>query len=197
MQEIIDQASSSHYMVIIGIIALICLIISWKIIDKNNNVLTALSDVDVQLKKRHDLIPQLLRAAKKFMEHESELFSQITSLRAAAIAGYKPYNDDELKKHIDAQNQLQGCMSKFMMNVENYPTLKSDQNMLLVQKSYNEIEEQISAARRFYNSTVNEFNTLVQFFPISIIALIMNKKSKPFFEATEEDRKEVNALEFL
>ena len=197
MQAVFEYILSHNNASIIAVILFIYLIISWKIISKNNNVLTALSDVDVQLKKRHDLIPQLLTVAKKFMEHETDLFSKITALRTSATADYKPSNDTELKKHIEAQNQLEGCMSQFMLNVENYPTLKSDQNMVMVQKTYNEVEEQISAARRFYNSSVNEFNTFVQLFPISLVALSMNKKSKPFFEATAEDKKEINASEFL
>jgi LemA protein len=184
-------------MPILAIILIAFLIMSWIIISRYNNVLTALSDVDVQLKKRHDLIPQLLTVAKKFMEHETDLFSKITALRTAATADYKPTNDAELQKHMAAQKELQGYMSQFMMNVENYPELKSDQNMIMVQKTYNEVEEQISAARRFYNSAVNDFNTFIQFFPVNIVAMMMGKTNKPLFEATEEDRKVVNASEFL
>jgi LemA protein len=197
MTGTLNNLLSNPVFLLLAFVLLFVMLVSWLINSKNNNVLNALADIDVQLKKRHDLIPNLLTIAKKFMEHETELFSTITELRASATKPYDPNNNEELKAHVDVQNKLQNNLSQMMLNVENYPTLKSDQNMILVQKTYNEVEEFISASRRFYNSSVNSFNSFVESFPINIIASLMNKKSKPFFEATEEDKKEISADKFL
>lgn len=167
------------------------------IISKRNKALEALSGVDVQLKKRSNLIPNILKIAKKFMEHEKELMTEIVALREKADSAYDKTDPSAVSKHLAVSEQLSGKVSGFMVKVEAYPNLKSDTSMLQAQKTYNEVEEQIAAARRFYNSAVGELNNAVQIFPGSAIASTINISSMPFYEADEASKAPVDASDFL
>ena len=122
------------------------------IIQNKNNALEALSGIDVQLRKRYDLIPNVLTIAKKFMEHEQELFEKITQLRTQASNA--PLGS---KEKFQAEGALDTQLKALMVNVENYPALKSDATMIQAMQTYNEVEENIAAARRFYNSSIKVF----------------------------------------
>ncbi len=167
------------------------------IIKKRNKAKEALSGVDVQLKKRSNLIPNILKIAKKFMEHEKDLMSEIVALREQADQSYDKGDTSAIAQHLAVSEQLAGKMSGFMVKVEAYPDLKSDTSMLQAQKTYNEVEEQIAAARRFYNSAVNDLNNAVQIFPGSVIAGMINISEMPFYEADEASKAPVDASEFL
>ncbi len=167
------------------------------IIKKRNRAQEALSGVDVQLKKRSNLIPNILKIAKKFMEHEKSLMEEITALRSKVDDGYDQNNKEAVKEHLMTSEMLAGKMGQFMVQVENYPDLKSDQTMLQAQQTYNEVEEQIAAARRFYNSSVTQLNNAVQIFPGNIIANIAGVSEMPFYEADEASKAPVDANEFL
>ncbi|MCI1274242.1 MAG: LemA family protein [Clostridiaceae bacterium] len=166
------------------------------LIQKKNKVKEAFADIDVQLKKRYDLIPNILTIANKFMEHETELMSSITSLRTQAASLRSDF--DTIGKKIDLDSQLQAKMGQLMVNVENYPTLKSDQTMLQAMQTYNEVEEHIAAARRFYNAAINDLNNAVEIWPSSQIAQGLGIRSElPMFEAKVEEREAVSAGQFF
>lgn len=167
------------------------------LIQKKNLALEALSTIDVQLKQRLDLIPNILTIAKKFMEHEKSLLTDITELRAQASKDYNKNDAAAVKEHLAITAQLSSKMSGFMLTVENYPDLKSDQTMIQAMQTYNEVEAQISAARRFYNSNVTQLNNAVEIFPGSVVANMIAIKKMPFFEAGEEAKKAINAADYL
>ena len=165
------------------------------VIQKKNKVMEAFSSIDVQLKKRYDLIPNILTMANKFMEHEKGLFEEITKLRTQAMQ--LPADMDNMSKKIQLDSQIKGLMGQIMVSVENYPELKSDQSMTMAMQTYNEVEEHIAAARRFYNSAVLELNNAVEIFPSSIFALMVGAKKQEFFQADESERKSINAADYL
>ena len=165
------------------------------LIKKKNKLNEAMSGIDVQLNKRYSLIPNILTIANKFMEHETELFGQISALRSQA-AGIRS-TQDTIAKKIDLDNQIAAKMGQLMVNVENYPQLKSDQTMANAMQTYNELEEHIAAARRFYNSAVNDINNSIEIFPSSLVAGMLGLTVYPFFEASEEAKKEINASDYL
>ena len=165
------------------------------LIKKKNKLNEAMSGIDVQLNKRYSLIPNILTIANKFMEHETELFGQISALRPQA-AGIRS-TQDTIAKKIDLDNQIAAKMGQLMVNVENYPQLKSDQTMANAMQTYNELEEHIAAARRFYNSAVNDINNSIEIFPSSLVAGMLGLTVYPFFEASEEAKKEINASDYL
>lgn len=167
------------------------------LIAKRNKAKEALSGIDVQLKQRLDLIPNILKIASKFMEHESELLTQITALRTQATSSYDKNNKDAVAEHLNIAKQLEGKMGQLMVNVENYPTLKSDQTMLQAMQTYNEVESMIAAARRFYNSAVTALNNSVEVFPGNIIANMAGVQTMPFFEAEAEARASIDANQYL
>ena len=151
------------------------------IIKKKNKVKEATSGIDVQLKKRYDLIPNLLNMAQKFMEHEKELMTEIVRLRSEAMK--KTFNGNE-KEMMELNNMIDAKLKDFWLSVENYPDLKSNQTMVQAMQSFNEVEEHIAAARRFYNASVNELKNAVEIFPGNIIASIIGVKADmPFYEA--------------
>lgn len=166
------------------------------LIKKKNKAKEAFSSIDVQLKKRYDLIPNVLFIANKFMEHERGLLEEITKLRAQAAKLPADLSNAEQKLQLD--NVISGKMGQLMVSVENYPQLKSDQTMITAMQTYNEQEEHIAAARRFYNSAVLELNNAVEIFPGSLIAGMLAIKQLPFFEVeNEQERKAINAADYM
>jgi LemA protein len=167
------------------------------ILKRRNKVLETLSGIDVQLKNRSDLIPNILTLAKKFMEHEQKIFAEVTLLREQLEKPYNKKSPDEIQNHIRVAENLSQKMSGVMLRAESYPELKSNTNMLHAQQTYNEVEAQISAARRFYNSAVLNLNNSTQIFPGNIIADIAGVKEMPFFEASENSKQPIDASKFL
>ena len=131
------------------------------------------------------------------MDHEKSLLTEITELRALATKGYNESDPRSVKSHLEVSEKLNQKVSQLMVSVENYPELKSDNTMLQAMQTYNEVEAQLSAARRFYNSAVSELNTAVEVFPGSIIAKMANVKVMPFYEADEAAKAPVDAADFL
>ncbi|QYJ78745.1 LemA family protein [Shewanella acanthi] len=167
------------------------------LVKKRNTALEALAGIDVQLAKRADLVPNILKIAKRFMEHEKSLLTEITELRSQLTRSYNKIDPSAVKDHIAQAEQLNEKMATLMLSVENYPELKSDNTMLEAMQTYNEVEAHISAARRFYNSAVSELNTAVEIFPGSIIASIAKIKVMPFYEVSEASKAPVDAGEYL
>ena len=189
----------SASLIVIAIIAVVLLFILYplyvRLIKLKNKTKEAMSGIDVQLKKRYDLIPNILRIAQKYMEHERGLFDEITRLRSAAASIKSDANT--IGEKINLDNQISSKMGQLMVNVENYPQLKADGTMMQTMQTYSEVEEHVAAARRFYNSAVNELNNAVEIFPSSIIAGMIGIKSYPFFETDEQSRQPVNAADYL
>lgn len=184
-------------MIIIAVVVLALLYwLYYSLIQKKNKAKEAFSSIDVQLKKRYDLIPNVLFIANKFMEHERGLLEDITKLRAQAAKLPADLNNAAQKLDLDAS--IAGKMGQLMVAVENYPQLKSDQTMIQAMQTYNEQEEHIAAARRFYNSAVLELNNAVEIFPSSMVAAMLNIKQLPFFEVkNEQEREAIDASKYF
>ena len=165
------------------------------IIKKRNNAREAMSGIDVQLRKRYDLIPNILAIAAKFMEHEKGLMTEITELRTAAASIRT--DADTISKKIELDNAITSKMHQLMVSVENYPQLKSDQTMIQAMQTYSEVEEHIAAARRFYNSAVKDLNNAVEIFPSSLVAALIGVRSCPFFETDETARQPISASDYF
>lgn len=146
------------------------------LIAKKNKVHEAFSSIDVMLKKRTDLVPQLVKTVKGYMVHERETLSEITKLREKIVA-----QDHTNEERLNLENQMNQMLGKLQIAVEAYPDLKSSENFLLLQSSLNEVEEQISAARRSYNAAVNSFNNALEMFPSNFMGKIMGYSSRTFF----------------
>ena len=189
------QQGFSIPLIIIIALLIILYLIYVSLIQKKNNVKEAFSSIDVQLKKRYDLIPNILFIANKFMEHERELLTNITQLRAQAAK--IPADMTKAQEKIDLDSKISSMMGQLMVSVENYPQLKSDQTMIQAMQTYNEQEEHIAAARRFYNAAVKDLNNAVEIFPSSIVAKIFNIQGMPFIEATEQERQRIDASQYF
>ncbi len=189
------------FAIIILVLALLGVFIVYSmyagLIRKKNNTLEALSGIDVQLKKRSNLIPNILKIAQKYMEHEKGVMEEITKLRSKSNKSYDKQDPAAIEKHLAVSGELASKMSGFMVQVENYPELKSNETMLSAMGSYNEVEAQIAAARRFYNSAVTALNNATQIFPSSAIASRINIKEMPFYKVEESANAPVNAGDFL
>lgn len=165
------------------------------LIKKKNTLSEASASIDVQLKKRYDLIPNILTIANKFMEHERELFNKITELRSQAMR--IPSGVNQTTKKIELDNQIKTLIGQLQVNAENYPQLKSDQTMLQAMRTYNSVEEHIAAARRYYNASVKDLNNAVEIFPSSIIASLLGIKQAEFIKADDAERQTINTKNYL
>ena len=153
---------------------------------KNNQIKNIFGTLDALLKKRYDLIPNLVTTVKGYMQHERSLLEEITQLRAKALSG--PASGETA---ITFDTAITGLLGKILVSVENYPQLKANENFLHLQHTLVELEEQISAARRAYNASVIDYNNAVQMFPSNIIASLFGYKTKPLFEARGHERANV------
>lgn len=165
------------------------------VIKTRNKMQEASSAISVQMKKRYDLIPNILTIAQKFMEHERGLMEDITKLRNQAMSLGDSQKDMPQKLELDGK--IRAGMTQLFGVFENYPQLKSDQTMITAMQTYNEVEEHIAAARRFYNSAVLELNNKVDIFPYSIVASMLNIQRQDFFQAEEKETKGINASDYL
>jgi len=177
---------------VVGFFLIIFVFIYNSLVRKKNQIDNAFGSIDAMLKKRYDLIPNLVETVKQYMTHEKETLTQITEMRAKAtspdISG-----DDK----VDLENKISSQVRGIMVAVENYPDLKANTNFLQLQGSWNEAEEQISAARRFFNSAVTDYNNAIQVFPNNLIAEVLGYKAKHVFEIPEEERKNVSAKDLF
>lgn len=145
----------------------------------------AWSGIDVQLKRRYDLIPNIVETVKGYAKHEADTLKKVTELRQVAMG---TSNIEEKGK---VENQLSGALKTLFAVAENYPDLKADQGFRDLQASLTEIETEIQGARRYYNGTVREFNTKIAVFPNNIFAGMLGFKARDFFEAEEDERENV------
>lgn len=180
--------------IILGILIIIILYVVFlynEIIRKKNETDNAFGSVDTMLKKRYDLIPNLVETVKQYMTHEATVLSDVTKLRARFSENIS--NEDKVDLHNDISKRL----NNLMVSVENYPDLKASQNFLKLQASWSEAEEQISASRRYYNSAITDYNNVIQTFPSNLMAGIFNFSSKKVFEIEVDERKNINAKDLF
>lgn len=162
------------------------------LISKKNQVENIFGSVDAVLKKRYDLIPNIVAAVSKYMIHEKSLLLEVTKLRAEAN---RPNINDAQKIHLDAE--VSSALGSIMIAVENYPDLKANENIIHLQHTLNEIEEQISAARRSYNQAVTDYNNIIEMIPTNFMASYMGYSRKDVFEIIEDERQNVNVKELF
>ena len=168
------------------IFVLLGLLIIWLIatynslIRQRNRVDEAWSDIEVQLKRRYDLIPNLVSTVKGYAAHESGVFEKVTAARTAAMSATSPHDK------LAAENILSGALKSLFAVAENYPDLKANQNFLSLQGDLTDTENKIQASRRFYNGNVRDFNTKLQVFPTNMIGNMLGFSAREFFDIDEK-----------
>ncbi len=175
--------------IIIGIIVLILIIVLLvflsyynKIIRLENRIDNSWAQIDVQLKRRADLIPNLMETVKGYMKHEKEVLENVTKARSALMGAKSP------QENIDADNMLTGALKSLFAVSENYPELKANQNFLNLQDELTHTEDKIAYSRQHYNDTVLSFNNTIETFPGIIFAKRMGKKEREMLQIPEADR---------
>lgn len=170
------------------IIAVIALLVLWAIslynnlVRLRNNRENAFANIEVQLKQRYDLIPQLVSTVKGYATHERELLEKVTAARSAAMSA------TTINDKIQADNALTSALSGLKVQLEAYPDLKANQNFLQLQGEISDIENKLAATRRFFNSATRELNNAVQTFPSNIFAGMFGFHKEPMFEVPQEQR---------
>jgi LemA protein len=177
-------------LIIIGVVAVAAIGIYNGLITLRNRSDNAWAQVDVQLKRRYDLIPNLVETVKGYAAHEKETFQKVTEARAQAI------NAGTVAEQGKAENMLTGALKSLFAVVESYPDLKANQNFLMLQEELAGTEGKIAYARQFYNDTIMKFNTKQQVFPSNIIASMFNFQEKEYFEIEEAEAKEPVKVKF-
>ena len=171
--------------IVLGIVAVLLLALVWiynRLVTLRTRVDNGWSQIDVQLRRRADLIPNLVETVKGYAAHERELFERVTEARARSMGA------TGVADQADAENQVSAGLRQLLAVVENYPDLKANQNFLALQEELIGTESKIAYARQFYNDQVMRSNTLIQSFPSSIIARAFGFQERPFFEIEEGTR---------
>lgn len=163
-------------LIIIAVAGLLLVGLYNRLVKLRNNRENAFADIDVQLKQRLDLIPQLVEAVKAYMKHESTVLTEITKARTQALQART------INEKIAAENQVSSALQGLNIAVEAYPDLKANQNFMQLQEEISDIENKLAAARRFFNSATRELNNAVQTFPSNLIAGMFGFQSEPMFD---------------
>jgi LemA protein len=174
----------------LAVVALAVISIYNGLVRLNVQVDNAWSDIDVQLKRRHDLIPNVVETVKGYAAHERQVFENVTAARANAVAATGPQQQGQ------AENALTGALRQLFAVAENYPDLKASRNFLELQNELTDTEDKIQASRRFYNMTVRDLNVKIEQFPSSIVARFANAQQREFFELDDVGEREVPAVSF-
>jgi len=167
------------------VVAVVVILVIWFIsmynglVKLRNNRENAFANIDVQLKQRFDLVPQLVNTVKGYAGHEKDVLEKVTAARAAAM------NASTVDEKVAADKALSGALAGLRVSLEAYPELKANQNFLQLQTELSDIENKLSAARRFFNSTTRELNNACEVFPSNIVAGMFGFKRAPMYEATE------------
>ena len=175
-------------LIVVGILVLIVL---WVVslynglVRLRNRRQNAFADIDVQLRQRHDLVPQLVETVKGYAGHEKEVFTRITEARSAAMAA------TTIDGKIAAEQQLTTALAGLKVQVEAYPDLKANQNFLQLQEELSDIENKLAASRRFFNGATTEYNNSVESFPGNLIARNFGFKREVMFDLGEDNRKQM------
>lgn len=177
-------------LIVLGVIIVLAgLIIGMynSLIRLKNRVDEAWSDIDVQLKRRYDLIPNLVETVKGYAGHERETLERVTKARTAAMEAQA---GGDAKAQAEAENMLSSTLKSIFALSENYPDLKANTNFLELQRELSDTENKIQASRRFYNGNVRDFNTKLEIFPTNIIGNMLGFKSREYFEISDEKERE-------
>jgi len=175
----------TELMIIIGIVVVLLLyiILTYNgLVTLRNRVKESWSDIDVQLKRRYDLIPNLVEVVKGYASHEKETLERVITARNVAMSA------NGAKEKGEAENVLSGALKNLFALSENYPDLKASTNFLELQRELADTENKIQAARRFYNGNVKDFNTKIEMFPTNIVANMFNFKTNDFFSIADEEK---------
>ena len=175
--------STTLIVIIVAIVVVLFLISMYNnLVKLRNNRENAFANIDVQLKQRYDLIPQLVSTVKGYATHERELLERVTAARTAAMSA------TGINDKIQAENALSSALAGLKVSVEAYPDLKANQNFLQLQAELSDIENKLAAPRRFFNSATKELNNAVQTFPANLIAGMFGFHKEPMFEIPSEER---------
>jgi len=177
-------------LIIIGLIILWVIFTYNRLIILRNRAKEAWSDIDVQLKRRYNLIPNLVETVKGYAAHERGVFEKVTEARTRAMGA------QTMKEHSEAENMLSSTLKSLFAVVENYPDLKASTNFLELQKELRDTEDKIQAARRFYNTNVRDLNIKVESFPANTVANVFRFAKMDFFEIKEPSAREVPQVKF-
>lgn len=172
-------------LVVVGVIVLYVVFVYNGLVTLRNRVSEAWSDIDVQLKRRYDLIPNLISTVKGYAAHESGVFEKVTAARSQAMQAGTAHDKAE------AENMLSDTLKSLFAVAEAYPDLKANQNFLELQRELSDTENKIQASRRFYNGNVLELNNKIDMFPSNIVAGAFSFKKSEFFEVTEAEKEPV------
>lgn len=163
------------------------------LVSLRNRTKEAWADIDVQLQRRHDLIPNLVETVKGYAAHEKEVLENVTKARTSALEAQKSADP---KKVGEAENMLAGTLKSLFAVAENYPDLKASQNFLELQRDLTDTEDKVQAARRFYNGNVRDLNTKIESFPSNVIASMFGFKQMELFEIDEAEAKKPVEVKF-
>ncbi|MDO8565790.1 MAG: LemA family protein [Candidatus Moranbacteria bacterium] len=172
-------------LIVVGVFVIYIIAIFNGLVQLRNRVSEAWSDIDVQLKRRYDLIPNLINTIKGYAAHETGVFEKVTAARSAAMQAGTPAGKAE------AENMLSGALKSLFAVSEAYPDLKANQNFLELQRELSDTENKIQAARRFYNGNVLELNNKIDMFPSNIIAGMFSFAKREFFEVADGEKEPV------
>jgi len=175
--------------IVVGFLGFIVAIYN-SLITSRNRVEEAWSDIDVQLKRRYDLIPNLLETVKGYAKHEEKLFKEVTEARTKAIQA------GTVEEQSKAENMIAGALKSLFAVAENYPNLKANENFKKLQDELTDTEDKIQASRRFYNGNVRDYNIKIQKFPNNMIASMFGFTKRELFEIGEEKERENVRVEF-
>jgi LemA protein len=171
-----------YTLIVLGVLILLVVFAFNSFVTRRNRTKEALADIEVQLKRRYDLIPNLVNTVKGYATHESSAFENVTKARSAAMGV-----GGNLADKAGAENMLTGALKSVFAIAEAYPELKANQNFLALQGELSDTENKIQAARRFYNANIRDFNTAVEHFPGNIIAKMFNFAKMEFFDLADDD----------
>lgn len=180
-------------LVVVVFLVLAIIIMYNSLIRLKNRVNEAWSDIDVQLKRRYNLIPNLVETVKGYAAHEKETLEKVTKARTDAM---QAQSGGDAKQQAQAENALSSTLKLIFALAENYPDLKANQNFLELQRELSDTENKIQASRRFYNGNVRDFNTKLQVFPTNIIGNMLGFKSRDYFEIEEATEREAVKVKF-
>jgi len=172
----------TYIYIVLGIIVLWAVFVYNGFVSLINRAQEAWADIEVQLKRRYDLIPNLVNSVKGYAKHESSAFENVTKARSMAMGASGP-----TKEHAQAENMLSGALKSIFALAEAYPDLKANQNFLALQNELSDTENKIQAARRFYNTNVRDLNIKIESFPSNILAGIFRFSKKEFFDLADND----------
>ena len=177
-------------LVIVIVIVLWLVFVYNRLITMRNRAKEAVSDIDVQTKRRYDLIPNLIESVKGYMAHESGVFEKVTEARTRAM------NAGGGQEKLAAENMLTGALKTLFAVSENYPQLRANENFLHLQQELTDTEDKIQAARRFYNGNVRDLNTAIQVFPTNLIAGVFGFGAMEFFESENDAERQPVKVSF-